>query len=322
MRTAGLDPELIRPAQLQPQVDYADWQHVRATLRRAIRLSRRLRPPTDDLRITDQCIPARSSANSISVRVYEPPNRTELAPALVFCHGGAFTVGDLDTEDLRCREFARRTQVVVVSVDYRLAPEHPFPAGFEDCYDVVSWVASAGAELGIDPTRIAVGGSSAGGALAAAVALACRDLGGPALVLQLLLYPVLDERLVTASMRACTDTPGWNQPNSVHMWRHYLGGRADPSPYAAPARASDLAGLPRAYVLTVEFDPLRDEGIEYARRLMAAGVPTELHNLPGAFHGFDAAAPEAALSRRALTEQCATLARHTGSILDPEPAAL
>lgn len=322
----GIDPELLHAARLQPVVDYADPRRVRATLARALRLSQGLRPPPspDDPEVIGRTIPARAGAPDIPVRIYRARRHPRPNPALVFFHGGAFTAGDLETEDLRCREIARRTGILVVSVDYRLAPEHPFPAGFDDCYDAVAWVADNAAGLGVDPDRLVVGGSSAGGALAAAVAQASRDRGGPALVFQLLLYPVMDDRMTSGSMTRFVATPGWNQPNSVHMWRHYLGaGHAAASlPYAVPGRTENLSGLPPAYVMTVEFDPLRDEGIAYARALIAAGVPTELHGFPGAFHGFDAAAPQSALARRALEEQCAVLARAVGVSVDPVAAPL
>jgi acetyl esterase/lipase len=325
-RLDGIDPELIDAARRQPVVDFAHPASVRVTFGRATRLSNLLRgarSADEGLKVSERRIPAQEERPDIQVRIYDPVHRDNPAPALVFLHGGAFTAGDLETEDPRCREIATRTGIVVVSVDYRLAPEHPFPAPFSDCYDTLLWCSNHADELGVDPERIAVGGSSAGGALAAAIALAARDLGGPAIVLQMLLYPVIDDRLATASMAAFGNTPGWNQPNSVHMWRHYLGAaRAGAvSPYAAPARATDLRGLPPAYVMTVEFDPLRDEGVEYARRLIAADVPTELHVFAGAFHGFDAAAPQATLSRRSLTEQCAALARATGVVLDAQPSA-
>lgn len=321
----GIDPELVRVAELQPAVNYSDPPAVRARLARAFKLAQALRsapPQPTGLRVTDRMVPARSGAPEVPVRIYNLTTRPTPSPALVFFHGGAFTAGDLVIEDARCREIAVRTGIVVVSVDYRLAPEHPFPDGFEDCYDTLVWLGGTAAEHGVDRRRIAVGGSSAGGALAAAVSLAARDLGGPHVAFQLLLYPVIDDRMTTASMRTFTATPGWNQPNSVHMWRNYLGSDPGPtSPYAAPGRAVDLKGLPPAYLLTAEFDPLRDEGIEYAVRLIAADVPTELHQFPGAFHGFDAAAPAAALSRRSVTEQCAVLARATGVPMDDGRAA-
>jgi acetyl esterase/lipase len=318
---AGIDPELHRAATLQPVVDYADPESVRATLRRSFKLSRALRPaPPGDVEVSDRSIPARPGAPEIPVRIYSPQRRQDRIPALLFFHGGAFVAGDLETEDLRCREYTHRLGILVLSVDYRLAPENRFPAAFQDCWDSLLWLHASAAELGVDPRRIAVGGSSAGGALAAAVALFARDEGGPPIALQLLLYPVIDNLMGTASMAACVATPGWNQPNSVQMWRHYLDGRsgADVSPYAAPARATDLRGLPRAYVMTADRDPLRDEGIAYATRLVSADVATEVHNFPGTFHGFDAAAPLAALSLRALGEQAAVIARAVGTGLISE----
>jgi acetyl esterase len=170
---------------------------------------------------------------------------------------------------------------VVVSVEYRLAPEDPFPAGLEDCYAALVWLHESAAELGVDGDRIAVVGRSAGGGLAAALALVTRDRHGPALCFQCLAIPELDDRLDTPSMQAFVDTPLWNRPLAEASWRHYLGDdRSDVSPYAAPARATDLSGLPPAYVSTMEFDPLRDEGIAYANahaRRRAGRAP----HLPG-----------------------------------------
>jgi acetyl esterase/lipase len=201
---------------------------------------------------------------------------------------------------------------VVVSVDYRLAPEHPFPAAVDDCYAGLEWTVSHAAELDIDPDRVGVGGSSAGGALAAAVALMARDRSGPALAVQILNYPVIDDRMDTPSMRSFDATPLWTSGASADMWQHYLGdpdGRGEVSAYAAPGRATDLSSLPPAYVLTAELDPLRDEGIDYARRLMEAAVPTELHTVAGACHGFDIIAAGGTLGQRAIEEQVRALVR-------------
>jgi acetyl esterase/lipase len=202
---------------------------------------------------------------------------------------------------------------VVVSVDYRLAPENPFPAGVEDCYCALVWVAAHARDLGIDVDRIAVGGASAGGALSAAVAQMARDRSGVPLALQLLIYPVIDDRMETASMRAFSATPIWNSVSNAQMWDHYLGAKRDyVSNYAAPGRSNDLSDLPPAYVMTAEFDPLRDEGISYAQRLMQAGVSTELHCFGGACHGFDLIAPAIELSRRAVDEQVSAVVRALG----------
>jgi acetyl esterase/lipase len=197
-----------------------------------------------------------------------------------------------------------------VSVEYRLAPEHPFPAGVEDCYAALSWTAANAAALGVDARRIAVAGQSAGGGLAAATALLARDRGGPALCFQLLEIPELDDRLDTPSMLAFDDTPLWNRPSAVWSWKHYLGPDhgGEVSPYAAPARAQDVSGLPPAYVSTMELDPLRDEGILYALRMLQAGVPVELHSYPGTFHG-SALIPAAAVSQRNAREVLDALRR-------------
>lgn len=315
----GLDPELVRVAELQPDLDYGRPQESREALRRAYRISRALRSrnaPDDGLKVTDRDIPARAGSPDIPVRIYARADGDgRAAPCLLFFHGGGFVTGNLDTEDDRCREYARRTGVTVISVDYRLAPEHPFPCAYEDCYDTLLWAVANAGELNIDPERVVVGGTSAGGALTAAVTLASRDLDGPAIAYQMLLYPVIDHRMQTRSMKEYDATPGWHARNNVHMWRHYLGTDRpeNVSPYAAPAEAGDLSGLPPAYLMTIGFDPLRDEGIDFGRRLLDAGVSVQLHHIPGTFHGFDAAAPQSGVGRRALDEQCAVLAAAAGT---------
>jgi acetyl esterase len=274
--------------------------------------------PTDERVVAqDRTIPGVEAGTEIPLRIYAPVERSGgPAPVLVFFHGGAFVLGDRYTEELRCLRYAAEARCVVVSVDYRLAPEHPYPAAVDDCYAGLQWTVAHAEELDIDPRRVGVGGSSAGGALAAAITLMARDRGGPALVVQILNYPVTDDRMETPSMRAFDATPMWTSGSDADMWQHYLGdpdARGDVSPYAAPARATDLAGLPAAYVLTAELDPLRDEGIDYARRLMEAGVPTELHTVAGACHGFDIIAAGSTLGRRSIEEQVRALARGLGS---------
>jgi acetyl esterase len=205
---------------------------------------------------------------------------------------------------------ARELGIVVVAVDYRLAPETPFPGPLEDVYAGLVWTAEHADELGIDPGRIAIHGTSAGGGLCAALALLARDRKGPRIAFQFLAVPELDDRLTTASMTAFTDTPLWHRPNAVASWDHYLGaGRAgtdDVSIYAAPARATDLAGLPPAYVSVMHFDPLRDEGIAYALDLLTAGVTVELHLFPGTFHA-SALIQDAAISQREQAEAIAVM---------------
>jgi acetyl esterase/lipase len=206
---------------------------------------------------------------------------------------------------------ARRLDVVMVTVEYRLAPEHPFPAGVEDCYAALKWLHDNASALDVDTARIAVGGQSAGGGLSAAVALLARDRGGPPLCFQFLGIPELDHRLATPSMRAFTDTPMWHRANAIRSWECYLGPNADEhnvSPYASPAIAEDLGNLPPAYITAMEFDPLRDEGILYALRLMEAGVSVELHCFPGTFHG-SGAVVQAEISKRGHRELMTVLER-------------
>jgi acetyl esterase/lipase len=201
---------------------------------------------------------------------------------------------------------------VVISVDYRLAPENPYPAPLDDCYAGLVWAAENADRLAVDADNIAIHGISAGGGLCAALALLARDRGGPAIVFQYLGVPEVDDRLGTVSMQRFTDTPLWNLPSAQNSWDCYLGagvrGSDGVSPYAAPARATDLSGLPPAYISAMQFDPLRDEDIAYAQALLAAGVTVELHLFPGTFHGSMLAA-HAAVSKREAAEALAVLGR-------------
>jgi acetyl esterase len=250
---------------------------------------------------------AGGAAGGVPVRVFRPRAEGPL-PAIVYLHGGGFVSGELDYFGVRCLRLADLVPAVVVAVDYRLAPEHPYPAALDDTYATLEWLAGAAGELGVDPDRIAAAGDSAGGNLATALALLTRDRGGPPLRFQFLDVPVTDDRLATPSMRAFTDTPMWNRPDAVLSWRYYLGGDGIAPPYAAPIRAADLSGLPPAFVAVCEFDPLRDEGIAYAQRLVQDGVPTELHLYPGAFHGA-AIIADVALTRRMNADMIAALRR-------------
>jgi len=216
-------------------------------------------------------------------------------------------MGDVDTEHPWAARIAGLSGVAVISVGYRLAPEHPFPAALDDAYAVLVWTAEHAAELGIDPERIAVGGHSAGAGLAAGVALRARDQQGPPIRFQLLNQPGLDDRQETWSQRNFTDTP-WATRDSVTVnWRQYLGS-APASPYAAPARADDLSGLPPAHIATAEFCPNRDEDLTYGLRLLQAGVSVELHQWPGTFHGSQVIL-SADVSQRQIAELAAALRR-------------
>jgi acetyl esterase len=206
---------------------------------------------------------------------------------IVYFHGGGWVIGELDTVDNPLRRIANRTGAVVVSVDYRLAPEHVYPAAFDDSYAATAWVAEHAAELGGDPERVAVSGDSAGGNLAAAVAIAARDRQGPRLAAQLLIYPVTDFDFTTESYEQNGEGYLLTKGSMQWFWAHYLGAQdLGKDPYACPARADDLAGLPPAFVATAEFDPLRDEGEAYAAKLRIAGVDVTAKRYDGMLHGF------------------------------------
>ena len=304
-----MDPELAAVAAVLPRPAAVDPVAARLRMREFLgHLAADAKAAgSDGLTISDRPVPGPSGAPAIRVRLYEPRHRQANAPCLVYFHGGGFMAGDLDSEHVRCVRLSAQSDCVVVSVDYRLAPEHPFPAAVEDCYAALSWTAANADDLGIDGSRVGVGGVSAGGGLAAAVALMARDRGGPVVAFQMLMFPVLDDRMETASM-TFVGTPLFDGPAAARMWSSYLdGNRSSISPYAAPARAEDLRGLPPTYLATGEFDPLRDEGIEYALRLLAADVSVELHNFAGTFHTFDVF-PTAA-STRAANEQIEWLRR-------------
>ncbi|ACU38484.1 alpha/beta hydrolase [Actinosynnema pretiosum subsp. pretiosum] len=309
--TALVDPELVDSARAQPYVSFTDPLKARRNFARACKLSRALlrgAPDPVGVEVVDTSFPVPGA--DVGLRVYRPAAAPTPPGVLVYFHGGAFVAGDLDSEHHRCLGFAA-AGVAVVSVDYRRPPEHPFPVPGEDCYAAVEWVAGAAAGLGFAPERIAVGGSSAGATLAAAVALMARDRGGPEPALQVLLYPALDDRLASGSMRRYPETSSWKVADSALMWRHYLGDspEAATSEYAVPARRADFTGVAPAYVLAAEVDALRDEAVDYAVRLSRDGVPVELHHVAGAFHGFDAAVPTAGVSARSLASQAAAL-RH------------
>jgi acetyl esterase len=224
----------------------------------------------------------------VPIRMYWPDGKGP-HPAVVYFHGGGWVTGDLDMHDATCRVLARRCGAVVVNVDYRLAPEHPFPAALDDGYGVLTWLATDAAEFDIDGSRIALAGSSSGGNLAAALAMVARDRGGPPLLAQLLLYPVLDAGLATGSFRRFGTGYLLERDQMAWFWRCYLGADGDPSdPYAAPLQARDVSGLPAAVMVLPEYDPLRDEGLAYAERLVEAGVATDVIHAPGQIHGFAA----------------------------------
>lgn len=262
-------------------------------------------------KVEDRKIPG--PTGDIPVRIYTPAGKGPF-PVLCWFHGGGWVLGDLDSADATCRELANGAASVVVSVDYRLAPESKFPTAAEDCYTAAKWVAANASALGIDASRLAIGGDSAGGNLSAVVALMARDRGGPAVRFQLLVYPVTDASYDTASYRDNADGYLLTRDSMVWFWNHYLRNDADrANPYASPLRAANLKGLPPALVITAEYDPLRDEGEAYAKRLQEAGVKTRLSRYDGTIHGFFAMTAFIELGKKALAEAAEALRQGLGT---------
>ena len=259
-----------------------------------------------DLTIDD---PPAAGGAELPARLYRPDAAPD-KPVLVYFYGGGWTLGSIETCDAVCRTLANATGALVLAPGYRLAPEHKFPVAVHDCFAAVRWVAANAARLGANPARIAVGGDSAGGNLAAAVTLLARDSGGPALAAQLLVYPNTDYASDTPSLRENTDPLLFNQTSVGWYWGHYLNSAADgANPLASPLRADDLSGLPPALVITAEYDPLRDQAEQYAAALSRSGVPVVASRYDGMVHGFFCMAGQLDAGRRALAEAAGFLTK-------------
>jgi acetyl esterase/lipase len=281
-------------------------------LRKSVRLT------DDDLRrggaieFEELTVPGPAGAPDIGLLVCRPAGLTTPAPGVYFIHGGGMVLGDNRSGMQVMLDWIEQVGVIVVSVEYRRAPEQPYPAGFEDCFAGLEWTAAHAAELGIEPGRLLIAGPSAGGGLTAAVALMARDRGGPALIGQMLACPMLDDRNETPSSYELENEGTWTRTSNLTGWRALLGeaqGGQDVSPYAAPARAADLSGLPPAFLDVGSVDMFRDETLDYAARIWRAGGAAELHVWPGGFHGFELIAPAAAISIEARQARIAWLRR-------------
>lgn len=265
--------------------------------------------PVNPRVVSEDCsIPGPDRVATLRVRIYRPVAAAGVPPAVLFIHGGGMIMGDLDGEDDVATLICDEVGAVVVSVDYRLAPENPYPAGVEDCYTALVWTARQAAELGIDPDRLAVYGGSAGGGLTIATVLTARDRGYPQVCFQMPIYPMIDDRNETPSSQEITDVGIWDRDGNIEAWAWYLGGAAADG-YAAPARAEDLTGLPPTFIDVGTVDLFRDEDIAFAARLMQAGVPTELHVYPGSYHASEHFAVDAELSHRIRATRIAALRR-------------
>ena len=244
-----------------------------------------------DVTTTEHFVPGADGAPDVRVLYYEPKNKEASAPAMVWIHGGGYVIGSADADEILCRRIVVETGLTIASVDYRLAPEAQGLELVEDCYAALRWLHGNANELGIDTTRISIGGASAGGGLAACLAILARDRAEFPVAFQLLIYPMLDDR--TSSTREAHPYAGefiWTPESNRFGWESILGhapGGDDVSPYTAAARVEDVSGLPPAFISVGALDLFLEEDIDYAKRLIAAGVPTELHVYPGAYHAYD-----------------------------------
>jgi len=257
-----------------------------------------LMPPQkipNDILVENIHIPGQDGRTKIRLRIYKPKSIAVPTPVLLWLHGGGYVMGRPEMDDRSCIQYVRELGIMVVSVDYRLAPKHPFPAALEDCYATLKWVVSHAQELNVDSQRIAVGGNSAGGGLAAALAQLAYDRQEIQPVFQLLVYPMLDDRTVLRADIDDSNNITWNQKSNRFGWESYLGGECgaeDVPAYSVPARREDLSGLPPAWIGVGALDIFHDEDVAYAQRLKECGIECEMDVIPGAFHGFDVFDPQ------------------------------
>lgn len=294
-----LNPELLKTFSLMPEMNF-DRENL-PKIRNLIWADPSLQK-NNIIAISEKFIPGPDGAPDIRVKIYEPKKKSGNLPGVLYIHGGGYIIGSPDHEDGRCQELVMEVNCVVISVDYRLAPENPYPAGLEDCYASLKWFSENAEELGVDRSQIAIIGGSAGGGLTAALSLLARDRKGPKIAFQMPLFPMIDDRGITPSNNEITDDRVWNAKFNRQGWGMYLGelyGTDNIPIYAAPTRATNLTGLPPTYTYVGDLDPFCDETIDYVARLRQAGVPTEFHLYPGCFHGFDGLVPTAEVSKRA-----------------------
>lgn len=288
-----VDPELAPMLEIFPALQFTPetLPFVRAGIAEMLAQGGGVVPEFPDIGVTRHAVPGPDGAPDVPVIVYIPKNSAGPHPVLLWIHGGGYVIGSADQDDLQVKGIVSQVGCAAVSVDYRLAPETTAPGSVEDCYAALSWVYSHAAELGFDPQRIAIGGASAGGGMAAALGLLTRDRGEIPLVFQLLIYPMLDDRTAVArDPHPYTGEFVWNADANHFGWSSLLGhapGIDGVSLYAAPARAESLAGLPATFITVGALDLFLEEDLDYARRLVREGVQTELHMYPGAFHGFN-----------------------------------
>jgi acetyl esterase/lipase len=293
-------------------MSFDDLPAARALSRQMMATMKMSMPDVPGIVTEDRRIRGPKGSPNVAVRVYREGGTSGPRPSLLWIHGGGYILGDIDQDDLMAKQLTRAGGCVVVSVEYRLAPEHPYPAPLEDCYAALKWLAAHARGLGVDPSRIAIGGASAGGGLAAALAILARDRAEVNPIFQLLVYPMIDDCNTAPPSDAIPDTLFWTRQNNLTGWRSYLGrapGDEGISGYAAACRATNLEELPPAYLAVGSIDLFAQEDVDYSRRLMAAGVPTELHVYPGGCHAFDMLVPGADISKRFTRDMRAALNR-------------
>lgn len=298
---ARMDPEVAEVFPHIPALDLTDIPTARTTMMDMLAAAHAGVTPSPDVTFEDHFVPGLDGDPEVRVRHYRPTDQAQALPCLYWVHGGGHVLGQIEQDDPLMRHFVEEINCSVVSVEWRRPPEHPFPAPMNDCYAGLAWTHKNAAELRIDPDRIAIGGASSGGGSAAGLALMARDRQEIPVCFQLLVYPMLDDRNTTPASYEIVDPHVWNRTSNLIGWRAYVGdavGTDAVSPYAAPSRATDLAGLPPAFIPVGDLDLFLDEDIEYAQRLLQAGVPTELHVYVGAIHGFDMLAPSSGVARR------------------------
>lgn len=316
---AELEPELAAVLEEVPDeylpANILDFDDLPASRDRADQLMEMMlaeAPEFPDVGSEDITVPGPTADQELPLRIYRPVDAEPLLPCIYWIHGGGMVMGGLEQEDPNCERLVDELNCAVVSVDYRLAPEHPYPAPVDDCYAGLEWVAANAADLGIDSSRLAIAGPSAGGGLSAGVALRARDEGGPGLCYQMLIYPMLDDRNITESSKQITDIGIWDRDTNQQAWDAYLGDHSESDevpPYAAPGRVADLSGLPPTFVDVGTHDVFRDESTSYVERLTNGGVPTEFHLWPGAYHGYDRLAPDSQLAQETWATRLDALRR-------------
>lgn len=306
-----LHPDLLKTFSVLQELNFDDLNAERKNSTKIYEELNKTLPAIVGVTTSEKFIPGPDGEPEVRVKIYEPNEKIEVLPGVIYIHGGGYIVGSADMNDRTCQELVLEIGCVIVSVDYRLAPEQPFPAPLEDCYAALKWFSENANEIGVEPNRIAVTGGSAGGGLTAALSLLARDRKGPSIAFQMPLYPMIDHRNITKSSREINDLKVWNRKFNVQAWEMYLGSNSEGevSPYASPTLADDLTGLPPTYTCVGELDPFCDETIEYVYKLRKAGVPTEFHLYPGCYHGFEVMDPHTTISQRAINEYNGALKR-------------